>query len=131
MSSCLWDRIFKKTLWYTFFSVCYLTHPLTDEPVNWPLNKSIDLVGWVFANGLGDRASILGWVIPKTQKMVFDASLLTTQHYKVQIKGKVEQSRETKSKPSPTPWCCSYWKGSLWVAFDYSRPIYIYIYIYV
>ena len=26
--------------------------------------------------------------------MVLDASLLNTQHYKVQIKGKVEQSRE-------------------------------------
>ena len=31
--------------------------------------------------------------IPKTQKMVLDATLLNTQHYKVKIKGKVEQSR--------------------------------------
>ena len=31
---------------------------------------------------------------PKSQKMVLDASLLKTQHYKVRIKGKVEQSRE-------------------------------------
>ena len=31
--------------------------------------------------------------IPKTQKMVLDAILLNTQHYKVQIKGKVEQSK--------------------------------------
>ena len=30
----------------------------------------------------------------KTQKMVFDAALLSTQHYKVRIKGKVKQSRE-------------------------------------
>ena len=43
----------------------------------------------VFANGPGDLGSILGRVIPKTQKMV-----LNTQHYKVRIKGKVEQSRE-------------------------------------
>ena len=43
----------------------------------------------VFANSLGDLGSILGQVIPKTQKMVLDASLLNTQHYKVQIKGKV------------------------------------------
>ena len=28
------------------------------------------------------------------KKMVLDASLLNTQHYKVRIKGKVEQSRE-------------------------------------
>ena len=46
----------------------------------------------VFANGLGDWGSIPGWVIPKTQKMVLDAVLLNTQHYKVQINGKVEQS---------------------------------------
>ena len=47
-----------------------------------------------FANGPGDVGSIPGRVIPKTQKMVLDASLLNTQHYKVRIKGKVEQSRE-------------------------------------
>ena len=29
--------------------------------------------------------------------MVFDATLLNTQHYKVRIKGKVEQSRERSS----------------------------------
>ena len=44
----------------------------------------------VFANGLGDCGSISGRVIPKTQKMVLDASLLNTQQYKVGIKGKVE-----------------------------------------
>ena len=33
-------------------------------------------------------------VIPKTQKMVLDASLLNTQCYEVRIKGKVDQSRE-------------------------------------
>ena len=42
----------------------------------------------------GDLGSIPGQVIPNTQKMVLDASLLNTQHYKVRIKGKVEQSRE-------------------------------------
>ena len=51
----------------------------------------------VFANGPGDRGSIPGWVIPKTQKMVLDATMLDTQHYKVQIKGKVEKSREGSS----------------------------------
>ena len=33
----------------------------------------------------------------KTQKRVLDAALLNTQHYKVRIKGKVEQSREWSS----------------------------------
>ena len=56
----------------------------------------------VFANGPGDRGSIPGGVIPKTQKMVLDAPLLNTQHYKVGIKGKVEQSRERSSTLSYT-----------------------------
>ena len=56
--------------------------------------QTIGLMSRVFANGPGDRGSILGRVIPKTQKMVHDAALLNAQHYKVSIKGKVEQSRE-------------------------------------
>ena len=42
----------------------------------------------VFANCPGVRGSIPGRVITKTQKMVQDAALLYTQHYKVRIKGK-------------------------------------------
>ena len=76
----------------------------------------------VFANGLGGLGSIPGRVIPKTQKMVLDASLHNTQHYKVRIKGKVEQSREGVA-PSPTPWCSSYWKWSLRVTIDYGRQL--------
>ena len=34
------------------------------------------------------------------KEMVLDAGLLNTQHYKVQIKGKVEQSKESAL---PTP----------------------------
>ena len=45
-----------------------------------------------FANDPRDRGSIPCRVIPKTQKIVFDAALLNIQHYKVRIKGKVEQS---------------------------------------
>ena len=51
----------------------------------------------VFVNGPGDRCSIPGQVIPKTQKLIPDATLLNTQHYKVRIKGKVKQSREWSS----------------------------------
>ena len=61
--------------------------------------RFIDLVGWVFANGPGDLGSVPGRVIPETLKMVLDTSLLNTQHYKVRIKGKVEQSRERSSAP--------------------------------
>ena len=52
---------------------------------------------WVFANGPGDQGSIPGRVIPKTKKMVLDAALLNTQHYKVRITGKVEQSGKRSS----------------------------------
>ena len=55
-------------------------------------DRIIGLVSRVFANG-----SIPGRVIPKTQKMVLDAALLNTQHYKVSIKGELEQSREWSS----------------------------------
>ena len=51
----------------------------------------------VFANDPGDRGSIPGRVIPKTQKMVLDDTLLSSQHYKVTIKGKVEQPWEWSS----------------------------------
>ena len=61
------------------------------------LEKSSFLMSRVFANGSGDRGSILGRVIPKTQKMVPDAALLNTQHYKIRIKSKVEQTREWSS----------------------------------
>ncbi len=57
----------------------------------------IGLAVRVFANSPGDLGSIPDRVIPKTQKMVLDASLLNTQHYKVRIKGKVEQPRERSS----------------------------------
>ena len=61
------------------------------------LNRAIGLMSRAFASGPGDQGSIPGRVIPKTQKMVFDAVLLNTRHYKVRINGKVEQSRKWSS----------------------------------
>ena len=61
------------------------------------LKPDIGLAVRVFANSPGDLGSIPGRVIPKTQKIVLDASLLNTQHYKVRIKGKLEQSRKMSS----------------------------------
>ena len=49
-----------------------------------------------------DRGSISSRVIPKTQKMVLDAALVNTQHYRLRIKGKVEQTREWSSALSYT-----------------------------
>ena len=58
----------------------------------------------VFANGL--QTGILS---QRLKKMLLDANLLNTQHYKERIKGKGKQSREWSSVlPSPTPRCSSY-----------------------
>ena len=54
-------------------------------------------VGRVFTNGPVDLSSIPGRVLPKTLKMVLNTSLLNTQHYKIRVKGKVEQFMERSS----------------------------------
>ena len=61
----------------------------TDNGFFFVFLPDIGIMVRVFASGPG--------VMPKTQKMVLDASLLNTQHYKVSIKGKVKQSRERSS----------------------------------
>ena len=88
----------------------------------------------VFANGPGDLGSTPGRVIQKTLKMVLDASLLNTQHYKVWIKGKVEQSKERSSALPYTLVVVAIEKGafrshSTMVA--NFTTIYMYIYIYM
>ena len=59
-----------------------------------------------------------GRVIPMTQKMVLDASLL---RYRSRIKW-INPGKGVA--PSLTPWCSSYWKGSLQVSLDYGRQLY-------
>ena len=58
------------------------------------------------------------------KKMVLDASLLNTQHYKAQNKGKWRYPGKGVA-PSPTPWYSSYWKGSLQVTLNYDQLIYL------
>ena len=53
-------------------------------------NIQYRLIGQVFANRPRDLGSIPGRIIPKPLKMVLDTYLLSTQQYKVCIKGKVE-----------------------------------------
>ena len=60
-------------------------------------NPAIGLMCKVLANRSGDLGLTLGQVIPKTQKMILDATLLNLMNYKVLIKGKVEQSWERSS----------------------------------
>ena len=97
-----WKTLSNKPEPYFFFFTKGTGATCRDSSWNWTgylqqiyiYNWAIGLMSRVFANGLGDLGSIPGRVIPKTQKMVPDAALLNTQHYKVRIKGKVEQSRE-------------------------------------
>ena len=68
-------------------------------PISEPL--AIGLMSRVFANGPEDQGSIPGRVIPKTQKMVLDATLLNTQYYKVRIKGGQSGAIQGKKKRPP------------------------------
>ena len=86
-----------------------------------------------FTSGQGDRGFISGWVIPKTQKMVLDASLHNTLHYKLWINDKWSNP-EKEVAPFLIPRCCSYWKGNLRVALDYDQTFSVllkYKYMYV
>ena len=87
---------------YVYFRTNSLINPLI--PPSYGLNSTttvllpdIGIMVRMFAIGPGDLGSIPGRVIPKTLKMVLDASLLYTQHYKVRIKGKGEKSRESSN----------------------------------
>ena len=73
--------------------MCTLTS-LSEEEILLPkyMNGSTNLRGLLF-----NKTAPSGRALPKTLKMVLDASLLNTQHYKVRIKGKVEKSRERSS----------------------------------
>ena len=60
------------------------------------------MVDRVFVSGPGDRSSNLGQIMPKSFKMVLDATLLNTQHYKAQIKGKwINAGKGVASSPTP------------------------------
>ena len=74
----------------------------------------------MFANDPVDWGSIPGQVIPKTSKMVLDASLFNTQHFEVHFKGKWNNSRKGTA-PSHTAQCRSYRKESFWVALNYDQ----------
>ena len=68
-------------------------------------NWFIDLDDRLFANEQGDRSSIPGRVIPKTQKIALDASLINTQHVsRVKWNSPRIQGKELSS---PTPRCSS------------------------
>ena len=88
-------------------------------------NQPFGRIICLFTNGLGDRGSISGRVIPKTQKIAIDAPSLNTQNYVVEIVCKWSNWEKGLTPPT-TPWYRSYWKGSLRGAPNYSRRTYLY-----
>ena len=87
-------------------------------------------MGRVFTSGPRDRGSIPGRVIPKAQKIVLDASLLNTQHYKG-IKGKVEQSREGSNTPPQHLCVVANEKGAFGSPLTMVSQLYFYTYIHI
>ena len=86
-------------------------------------------MGRVFANGPRDQSSIPGRVIPKTFKKWYLIPHCLTLSI-IRYVSRVKWSNAGKGvAPSPTPQCSSYWKGTLWVTFDYSRKLYFYFHL--
>ena len=85
----------------------------------------IGLVGRVFTNGPWELGSIPAHVIPKTLKIVLDATLLNALHYKHVSRVKWNNPGKGEA-PSPTPRCSIYRKENLLVTLDYGRQHYSY-----
>ena len=87
---------------------------------NWDLHSfssywAISRMGRVFAKDPGDRGSIPGRIIPKTQKFYWmpPSLRLTIVRYGSRI---MWRNPGKNVAPASTPRCSSYWKGSLRVA---------------
>ena len=89
------------------------------------MSPDIGIVVRVFSNAPGDLGSIPGRIIPKTQKMVFDASWFNSI---IRYVSRVKWSNSGKGvAPFPTPRCSSYWKERLGVTLDYGPQLYSYL----
>ena len=99
--------------------------PDSQEYLSFMTNR---LVGRDFANGPGDLGSIPGRVILKTKKWYLIPPCLTLSI--IRYVSSVKWSNPGKGvAPSSKLCCCSYWKGSLLVALDYSRQVYFFYFM--
>ena len=89
-------------LFYTFYQSKY---------------RAIGLMSRVFANDLGDRRSIPGWVIPKTQKLYLMPLCLKLSSIRYGSREEWNNPREWVAL-FPTSRCSSYWKESFRVTLD-------------
>ena len=85
--------------------------------------RPIGLMGGVFNPSLSHTK------VSKRKKMYLISPCLTLSI--IRYRSRVKWSNPRKEVvPSPTPQCSNYWKGSHWVALNYSCQL-IYIYIYM
>ena len=98
-----------------WFSIDHKTYLLL-----YTLTRGITTMIRVFANGPWHLCSVLGWVIPKTQKWYLRPSCLTLSN--IRQGSRVKWNSPGKGDP-PKPWCCSYWKGSIRVTLDYDSML--------
>ena len=102
---------------YSYFQYLLTWFPLYLLPIG--------QVGRVFANDLGDRGSIPGLVIPKTQKWYFIRPCLALSI--IQFLSRVNWSNPEKGvEPYPTHRCRSYWKEKHCVTLDYGHWLYFF-----
>ena len=86
---------------------------------------------WHESSPIARETGVPSLAYQRLKKMVLDTALLNTQHYKVRIKGKVEQSRERSSAlPYTLVEKGTFGSSSTTVVNFTTYYIYIYIYIY-
>ena len=79
----------------------------------------------IFSSQYLNCVLMLIWIV---WNRTVDTTLLNTQHYKVRIESTVKWSNPGKGvAPSPTPWCSTYWKGSLQITLDNGHQLYFYL----
>ena len=90
------------------------------------MNRSIDIMVRVFTHGLENLVSILGRVIPTTQKLYLMLPCLTLSitSYRSMIKRAILGKELI---PTLRLWFPSYWKWSLRFALNYGWPTYLYM----
>ena len=115
-SSLYWEIIFTVILYYFWDLLIYLLSNVLFILFSY---SYLFIYLFIYSSGI---YLFTCRVLPKTKKkMVLNAFLPNTQHYKVQIKGKWSNPGKGIA-PSPKPWSNTYWKGSLRVSLDYGRP---------
>ena len=113
-------------VFFLFFAYFPIEYESFLNRSTWPIalfNRAIILMGRVFANSPRELGSILGRVIPNSQKCYLMPPCLTLSIIRYKSSVKWNNPRNGVAS-SPTPLCSSYWKRSLRVALEYSRELY-------